>query len=156
MEKYFEKLIEDYEKVLVEELGEGKLKTRLLNELEIILSGKSQESQDDLSNNPLDYDSLYTETNSNQGNHNLYVRIQNALKGEGIKDTNTLTKACYKHYRNEGRSWKNEKTYNSYLNHLRNLGKKSIEVIIFHLKSKNFDFSEKYAKKTFGKIRSSY
>ena len=152
MKRYFEKAIKSYEKVLVKELGDGKLKIRLLNKLETILTKKSRGSQNDLFNNPLDYDSLL-ETNPNQRNHNLYVRIQNALKGDGIKDTNTLTKACYKHYRNKGRSWKNEKTYSFYLNHLRNLGDKSIETLISHLKSINFDFSKESARKVAEKSR---
>ena len=146
MERYFEKAIKSYEKVLVEELGEGKLKIRLLKKLETILTKKSQGSQNDLFNNPLDYDSLL-KTNPNPRNHNLYVRIHNALKGGEIENTDTLAKACYEHYKKKSRSWKNEKTYVSFLQHFRNIGEKSSETLISHLKSINFDFSQESARK---------
>lgn len=133
MEKYFEKLIEDYEKILDNEFVD--LKKRILGKLEGILSEKPQK---DLLDNPIDYNLLPEE--------NL-VRIKNVLKCNEIETYKDLQRECYSYFKEHGRDWKDEKTYISYLSRLRNLGEKSINPIISHLKSINFDFSEEFAKK---------
>ncbi|MDP2672490.1 MAG: hypothetical protein Q8O84_01620 [Nanoarchaeota archaeon] len=188
MEKYFEKLIKDYGKVLSEELGEGNLKTklvegfkdvlnvdavnfildaykngilnkelgkgdlpnRIIERLEKILVEESEEKTENiLLNKPFDYPSLFKENS-----RNLVVRISNCLKRQEIATYNDLRRECYSYFTDKNRgnlSWKNEKTYTSYLMHCSNLGNKSAEAIISHLSSVNFDFSEECARKSFEK-----
>ncbi len=141
MEKYFKKLIKAYEKkVLTPELGEGKLKSRLLEGLEKILKNSNKKTKDKF-DKPFDYESLVEQ------NHNLVVRIRNCLKSQDIETYSDLARNCYDFYLSEKYPWKNENTYISYLCFFRNLGRKSADVIISHLKSINFDFSKEFAEK---------
>ena len=144
MEKDFEKLIKDYEKILSEELGEGNLKKRLLIRLENIFIEKSK---DDLLDNPFDYASLKGDSPS------LVSRSSNCLKIAEIETYNDLAKNCYKYYtEHTWKEWEKDKNaYTHYLNSLRNLGKKGIKVIFSHLESIDFNFSKEYAKEVFEK-----
>ena len=138
MEKYFGKLIEDYEKVLVEELGT--LKKIILSKLEEMINEKSQE---DLLNKSIDYNALSERKN----------RIKNVLNINEIRTYKDLQRGCYDYSKDKSGSWKNEKTYVSYLNSFRNSGNKSVNLIISHLKSINFDFSKESARKVAEKSR---
>ena len=149
MKKDFGKLIKDYEKVLSEELGEGNLKKRLLSGLEHIFIKKSK---NDLLDKPFDYLALF-----NENSHNMGVRISNCLKSQEIETYKDLAKNCYENYaRHSHRSWGDDETaYFNYLSGMiRNIGNKSADAIISHLKSINFNFSKKYAKEVFEKVRS--
>lgn len=145
MEKYFRKLIEDYEKFLLEELGEGNLKKRMINKLEEILSGKTLKGNS--LDKPFDFESIIKQ------NHNLGVRIRHCLKAREIETYRDLQIECYNY--GIGSSWKNEKTYSNYLESFRSLGQKSAENVVSYLKSINFDFSEESAKKAFEENKSS-
>ncbi len=141
MEKYFKKLIKAYEKkVLTPELGEGKLKSRLLEGLEKILKNSNKKIKDKF-DKPFDYESLVEQ------NHNNVVRIKNCLTSQEIKTYSDLAKNCYEFYLSGRHPWKNGKIYSHYLQHIRNLGRKSAQIITSHLNQRNFDFSEEYAKK---------
>ena len=143
MEKYFEKLIEDYEQILNNEFVD--FKKRILGKLEGILNEKTQ--QDDLHDKPLDYNSILKEVKDKRAS----TRIKNVLRASDIKTYKDLQKECYEYFRNRGGSWKNEKTYISYLHHFRNMGDKSAYVITSHLQEINFDFSQESAKKALEK-----
>lgn len=145
MEKYFEKLLGDYDKVLIEELGKGKLRKRLLSKLEGIISGNnlSGKSQENLLDKPFDYNAL----------PKYKTRVENVLK-PAIETYGDLQKICYINYsakNHGGRSWQGEKEYSLVLEKYRNFGEKSVDSVISHLKQINFDFSYESAKKTFDK-----
>lgn len=151
MEKYFGKLIEDYEQILDNEFAD--LKKKLLGNLEIILNGKTL--QENLLDKPINCDSIL----KNVKNKGFLTRITNTLKildfSENIKTYKDLQKECYEYLttikdKNE-RSWKDEKAYSYYLQHFRNVGYKSVYLIISHLKSINFDFGYESAKKSYEK-----
>ncbi len=140
MEKYFEKLLGDYNQILIEELGEGKVKKRLLEGLEEIIKNSNKKTKDKF-DSPFKYNSIINQ------NNNIMVRIRNCLKSQYIETYSDLAKNCYNFYLSGTRPWKNEKTYFHYLKHIRNLGNKSAGTIVFHLNQINFDFSEEFAEK---------
>lgn len=140
MKKYFEKLIGDYNQILIKEIGEGKLKKRLLEGLEKIIKNSNKKTKDKF-DEPFDYKSIIEQNNS------LGVRIFNRLKSQEIKTYSDLARNCYTFYLSERHPWKNEKTYFHYLQHIRNLGNKSADRIVFHLSQINFNFNKEYAQK---------
>ena len=150
MKKHIIEAIKNYRNFLSDEGIQGKLQTNLIKGLENIFIKKSKK---DLLDNPFDYRSLF-----NENSHNMAVRISNCLKGQGIETYNDLAKNCYENYaRHSHRSWGNDETaYFNYLSDMiRNIGNKSADAIISHLKSINFNFSKKYAKEVFEKSESS-
>lgn len=142
MEKYFGKLIEDYEQILNNEFVD--FKKRILGKLEGIINGETP--QENFLDKLIDYNSMPK---------GRLGRIKNVLKLNEIETYKDLQREVYEYFSPCKRSWKDEKTYFSYLSHLRNLGDKSIDVLISHLKSINFDFSKESAKKAVEKTKSS-
>lgn len=144
MEKYFGKLIKEYRNFLSGEGIQGKLQTTLVKGLENIFI---QKSESDLLDKPFDYKNLF-----NENPKTLAVRISNCLRGQEIETYNDFAKNCYEYVKSKRRIWKNdESAYFNYLKHVRNLGDKSAEVILSHLKSINFNFSKEYAKEVYEK-----
>ena len=195
IEKYFGKLIKDYENLLSEQGIDVGLKERLVQSLDDILilsikkhilryhkihlktefregvvSAKIAEGLEKLFfyeekkdgsnflrlnklgdyNKPLNYNLIL----KNVKNKKHLNRIKNILS---ILDLNTyqdLQREVYKRFNNQDedrRDWKNEKEYARYLWDFRNIGKKSIDIIMLHLKKMTFDFSEKSARKVYEK-----
>ena len=142
-----------YEIYLKTELGEGAVSVKIAEGLEKLLSDEEKKEHPDFLrlNNQFDYNSLF-----NENPHIIGARISNRLKRD-IQTYNDLAKNCYDFYKNPGFKWKDDKkAYSYYLFHLRNLGEKSIKVILSHLESINFNFSKEYAEEVFKKQKETF
>ncbi|MEK6844812.1 MAG: hypothetical protein AABX44_01000 [Nanoarchaeota archaeon] len=195
IEKYFGKLIKDYENLLSEQGVNGELKERLVQSLDNILilsikkhilryhkinlktefiegvvpakiaegleklffNDRKKENSNFLRlNKSMDYNKPlnYYIISKKVKNKKHFNRIKNILRVCDLNTYKDLQRKVYKRFNNqdEGRKdWKNEKEYARYLGYFRGMGKKSIEVIILHLKKMAFDFSEKSARKVYEK-----
>ena len=148
-------ILNEYEKnVLQIELGKGNLKTRLMNNLEkSVLKKISKDSKQGNHlvslENPIDYNFINKQP--------IKERIKNCLNARKIKTYADLIEYCYEFYFKNDRQqeWKDKITYEKNLNRIHNMGEKSVGILIRHLKSINFDFSEEYAKKVVEKSKSS-
>ena len=192
MEKYFGKLIKDYENLLVREGLDGKLKEKLVDHFidilnvdavcfilntykeEVldrefgdsdlsnkILSNKImgeleraliEEPDEKIENNFLDKPIDYTAMFKNIKNEKHLSKVKNVLNILDLSTYQDLQREVYRCFdgQNEGMiDWKNEKEYVNYLSSFRGMGKKSIDLIISHLKKTKFSFSEKSARKAY-------
>ena len=181
MEKYFGKLIKDYENLLVREGLDGKLKEKLVDHFIDILNVdavcfilntyKEEVLDKEFGNSDLSSRIMgelekalieepekkiksinYAAMFKNIKNEKHLSKVKNVLNILDLSTYQDLQREVYRCFdgQNEGMiDWKNEKEYVNYLSSFRGMGKKSIDLIISHLKKTKFSFSEKSARKAY-------
>ena len=131
------------EEVLDKEFGNSDLSSRIMGELEKALIEEPEKKI-----KSINYAAMF----KNIKNEKHLSKVKNVLNILDLSTYQDLQREVYRCFdgQNEGMiDWKNEKEYVNYLSSFRGMGKKSIDLIISHLKKTKFSFSEKSARKAY-------
>ncbi|MFH1276137.1 MAG: hypothetical protein ABIH82_03420 [Candidatus Woesearchaeota archaeon] len=126
------------EKVLSPELGDGQLKTRLLDGLEQILRCSDLPEINDLADKPIDYEALFRLAEELGFSRGITERAKNILLALNVETYSDLAQAYHDNRRF------NQDTFEKYMGSLKKSGPKTVTLLRIHLDSVGFDPKENY------------